>query len=191
MSNSYIIKIILIILSLAVFLIVYLNKIKEKTSIDDNKILQDNNTPYNSNIILDVKYSSKDNNGNNYKINAKKGEIDLKNPSIIFLTDVYAIIEMNNSEIIEISSYFGKYNIDNYNTIFSKNVSVDYIDHNIKSEYLYFSIIDNLMSISKNVIYKNSTNILFADVIEMNIQTKDTKIFMNENNKKVKIINKN
>ena len=40
------------------------------------------------------------------------------------------------------------------------------------------------MIISKNVIYTNLENILKADVIEMNIKTKDTKIFMYENKKK-------
>ena len=47
------------------------------------------------------------------------------------------------------------------------------------------------MIISKNIIFTNQENILKADVIEMNIKTKDTKIFMHENNKKVNIKNKN
>ena len=47
------------------------------------------------------------------------------------------------------------------------------------------------MIVSKNVIYTNLENILNADVIEINIETKDTKIFMYENQKKVNIKNKN
>ena len=39
------------------------------------------------------------------------------------------------------------------------------------------------MIISKNVIYTNLENILKADVIEINIKTKDTKIFMYEKKK--------
>ena len=46
------------------------------------------------------------------------------------------------------------------------------------------------MVISKNVIFSNLENILKADVIEINIKTKDTKIFMYENEKKVNIKNK-
>ena len=45
------------------------------------------------------------------------------------------------------------------------------------------------MIISKNVIYNNLENILEADVVEMNIKTKDTKIFMYEEEKKVNIKN--
>ena len=40
---------------------------------------------------------------------------------------------------------------------------------------------------STNVIYTGNKNELFADMIEMNISTKDTKIFMNNNEKKVLI----
>ena len=47
------------------------------------------------------------------------------------------------------------------------------------------------MVISKNIVYTNPENILLADVLEMNIQTKDTKIFMYEESKKVKVKSKN
>ena len=43
------------------------------------------------------------------------------------------------------------------------------------------------MIISKKVVYNNLNNILKADVIEINIETKDTKIFMYENSKSVNI----
>ena len=42
-------------------------------------------------------------------------------------------------------------------------------------------------SVLLDVIYKNSTNILKADVLKMNIQTKDTKIFMYNDLQKVNI----
>ena len=47
------------------------------------------------------------------------------------------------------------------------------------------------MIISKNVVYNNQENILKADVVEIDIKTKDTKIFMYEDKKKVKIQSKN
>ena len=47
------------------------------------------------------------------------------------------------------------------------------------------------MVISRNIVYTNLENILNADVLEMNIQTKDTKIYMYENTKKVNIKSKN
>ena len=47
------------------------------------------------------------------------------------------------------------------------------------------------MMISKNVVYNNFNNILKADVVEIDIKSKDVKIFMYEKNKKVNINNKN
>ena len=43
------------------------------------------------------------------------------------------------------------------------------------------------MIISRDVILENDTNSLKADVIEVNMETRDIKIFMYEENKKVKI----
>ena len=77
-----------------------------------------------------------------------------------------------------IVSDFGKYNSDNFDTIFSKNVLISYLDNKINSEYLDFSMNRNTMVISKNVIFNNLKNILEADVIEMNLKTKDIQLLM-------------
>ena len=53
---------------------------------------------YNSNIIKDVNYTSKDSDGNEYTINALEGEIDYSQPNIIYLTNVKAIINLNDSK---------------------------------------------------------------------------------------------
>ena len=98
-----------------------------------------------------------------------------------------AIINLKNYKLIEISSDFGKYNINNYDTIFSKNVSIIYLDNKITGEYLDFSLDKNLMFISRDVILKNKTNSLHADVIQVDIEKNDIKIFMYEENKKVSI----
>ena len=50
-----------------------------------------------------------------------------------------------------------------------------------------FSLERNSMIISRNVNYNNLENELKADVVDINIKTKDTKIFMLEEGKKVNI----
>ena len=138
----------------------------------------------------DVSYSSKDAKGNEYIVNASKGEIDYDRPNIIYLTNVRAFIKLTNSNDITITSDFGKYNTNNFDTIFSKNVEINYLDNKITGEYLDFSIGRNSMIISRNVVYTNLENILKADVIEINVTTKDTKIFMYKDNEKVNIKSK-
>ena len=146
--------------------------------------------PYSSNIIKDVSYSTIDTDGNEYTITALQGEIDYSNPNTLFLETVKSLIKLKNSENITITSEYGKYNSQNFDTIFSKNVIINYLDNKLTGEYLDFSLERNLMIISKNVVYTTSENILKADVIEINITTKDSKIFMYEKEKKVNIKNK-
>ena len=168
----------------------YSEKFKKKTNESFNeKVIVENS--FSSNTIKDVNYISKDVKGNEYIINASTGEIDINNPDIIYLTNVIAFINLKNSNTINIKSDFGKYNTKNFDTIFSKNVLINYLDNKIAGEYLDFSLERNLMVISRDIVYTNLDNILHADVLEMNIETKDTKIFMYETEKKVNIKNKN
>ena len=144
----------------------------------------------NSNIIKDVYYSSKDIKGNEYLIKASEGEIDYNNTNVIFLTNVRGFIKLKNSHDIKIISKYGKYNTENFDTIFSKNVIIDYLDNNILGEYLDFSIERGSMIMSNKIVYTNSNNVLKADTIEMDIDTKDTKIYMFDDKKKINIKSK-
>ena len=178
----------LIIFLLIFSLILYLKYSKEEsvTKIEE-EVLEE---PYKSNIMKDVSYSSKDAKGNEYIVNASIGEIDYDKPNIIYLTNVRAFIKLTNSNDVTITSDFGKYDTNNFDTIFSKNVEINYLDNKIIGEYLDFSIGRNSMIISKKVVYTNLENILKADVVEINVTTKDTKIFMYKDNKKVNIKSK-
>ena len=146
---------------------------------------------FTSNTIKDVSYLSKDSKGNEYIINASTGEIDINDPDVIYLTNVKAEIKLKDSNKVVITSEYGKYNTKNFDTIFTENVIINYLANKITGEYLDFSIERNLMVISRNIVYTNPENILTADVLEMNIQTKDTKIFMYEDKNKVKVKSKN
>ncbi len=139
------------------------------------------------NIIEDVSYSAKDIRGNEYFLKAQEGTIDQNESNFIFLKSVKAIINLKDYKLIEISSDFGKYDINNYDTIFSKNVIITYLDNTITGDYLDFSWEKNLMLVSRDVILENNKNLLQADVIEMDIEKRDIKIFMYEDSKKVNI----
>ena len=149
--------------------------------IDENK----NKT---STYINDINYVSTDVRGNKYQITAKLAEIKIENSDIMFLTDVIAFVFIRDKDTVKITSNFGKYNSKNYDTIFSDNVIVIYPGHKITGEYLDFSFLTNLGIFTTNVIYTGEKTNLFADEIEMNLATKDTKIFMNDDGKKVLIL---
>ena len=183
-----------LIIYIAIFILIisfvsYFKYSKEKDVLKVDKVLSDEDS-YKSNIMENVSYSSKDAKGNEYTVNASQGEIDYDKPNVIYLTNVKAFIKLTNSNNVTITSDYGRYNSNNFDTIFSKNVIINYLENKIIGEYLDFSMQRNSMIISRNVIYTNLENILKADVIEIDITTKDTKIFMFQDNKKVNIKSK-
>ena len=138
-----------------------------------------------STYIDNINYISIDANGNKYQVTADQAEIKVGDSDAMFLTKVIAYVFIKDSDTVKITSNFGKYNSNNYDTIFSENVIVIYSGHKITGEYLDFSFLNNLGIFTTNVIYSGEKTNLFADKIEMNLATKDTKIFMNNTNEKV------
>ena len=159
-----------------------INLVEEKIKLDEEKIVEKSIA---TNIIQNVKYSSKDIRGNEYIITAKQGEIDIDNNSVIFLKGVKATIILDNSNKIFISSDFGKYNINNFDTIFNENILINYLQNNIQGGYLDFSLQRNSMIISDNVVFSDNNNILKTDVVEIDIESKNTKFYMYDKNHKV------
>jgi len=191
MNKKKILKIFLILLFLIILLILFLrffneNKKNEEINLDISK-----QNDIESNLIKGISFFSKDKKGNEYILKAEEGEVDLSNDKIIYLKKITAQVVLNNSEDIIIISDFGKYNIENYDTIFSKNVLIKYLDSRISSNYMEFSINKSLMTITNNVIYSNNDNLLKADAVEFNTDTKKVNIFMYNSSEKVKIISKN
>ncbi|MDC1378343.1 LPS export ABC transporter periplasmic protein LptC [Pelagibacteraceae bacterium] len=145
----------------------------------------DENQNSTSTYIDNINYISVDANGNKYQVTADQAEIKIGDSDIMFLTNVISYVFIKDSDTVKITSNFGKYNSKNYDTIFSENVIVVYPSHKFTGEYLDFSFLNNLGTMSTNVVYTGEKTNLFADKIEMNLATKDTKIFMNDTNKKV------
>ena len=174
-----------VIISLLIFF-KYFNKTITKSNFKVN-IEKTENT--NKSMIEDLKYLSTDKEGNEYKIEAKKGNIDKDNPDIIYLENVEAVILLENSDTILIKSKFAKYNTKNFDTLFNNSVSLDYGEHSLKSEFLNLSFENNLVSIYDNVRYLSGISSLKADRAEIDILNKNTKIFMENSSKKVQINN--
>ncbi|MDB9979572.1 LPS export ABC transporter periplasmic protein LptC [Candidatus Pelagibacter sp.] len=190
MNKKTVTQIILIILIFVISLLFYLkyfinNPKSLKNTSSKEKFVT--NTNSSSTYIDNIDYIASDSEGNRYQITAEQAEIETEDSNLMFLKNVTAYVFIKNSDKVKITSKFGKYNSKNYDTIFSENVIVIYPGHKITGEYLDFSFINNLGIFTTNVIYTGVKTNLFADKIEMNLATKDTKIFMNDAEKKVLI----
>ena len=142
-----------------------------------------------SNIIHNIEYTSKDAVGNSYLITSELGELNDDQPELILMKSVKAQISLIDSTPITISADNAVYNNINYNTNFYGNVLIAYTDHMIKSNNFDLVFEKNVGIISNNIIYKNLNTKLEADKVEIDLITKNSKIFMNEKSKKIKITN--
>jgi len=189
MIRKIYIQLVLVFIFFIISLFLFFKYFKETNLEKNTKVNITQNLNSGESIIEELKYLSTDKEGNEYKIEAKKGNIDKNNPDIIYLENVKAIIILRNSDYISIESNYAKYNTKSFDTLFNNSVSVDYGEHVLKSEFLDLSFENNLVSIYDNVRYLSGISSLKADKAEIDILNKKTKIFMRNPNKKVQIKN--
>jgi len=142
-------------------------------------------------IIYDIEYIAKDRVGNQYIIKSKYGYFLKNQLNRILMKEVSARINIKNSEPIEIFAVNALYDNQNYDTNFYEDVLITFDQNKITANKLNLFFNKNLASISENVIYTNLNSKLLADGLEINLITKDTKIFMNDTSKQIKIIKQN
>ncbi len=150
------------------------------------------------NIIENVQYSFNNTKGDLYQVLADFGEINLDNPNLMFLTNVNASLILTNKTNIVLTSDFANFNTKTFETTFINNVKVEKEEETITGDELYLvldqekkendkgsTLEENLIRISNNILYKKPGYSLKADILEMDLITKNIKIFMLDKQKKV------
>jgi uncharacterized protein YxeA len=158
---------------------------------ETNLKIKNNDEKNKNNLMENINYVAADKIGNKYNIRSDFAEFNPDQPELILMKKVKGVIELNNSNPIIIFSDDAIYNKVNHDTNFFNNVMVEYGDHQILSKNLDLFFESNLASLSKNIIYKSLNTELRADKIEIDLITKNSKIFMDEKTKKVKVITLN
>ena len=164
-----------------------------KTNVNVDKINSDDEISVSgnsSNVIKNISYTSTDNMGNKFKIKSERGEINFDDTNMVYMTNVEAVINLINSDPIIIKSNYANYNKTNYETNFKENVLVTYQIHKITSQNLDLSFQDNLATIYNKVVYDDRSVKLGADILKIDLITKNSKIFMDNEYKKIKVTNK-
>jgi len=169
-------------------------KKNENNNIDEKKLRS------NQNIIENIKYQSSNFRGDTFEILAKYGETFLENPNQMKLTKVNSNILFKNGEIINLKSNFADFNTQTFETTFFENVSIIKKNEIINGDKLYFimeasnNISDssnekeeNIIRLTGNVIYKKPGYTAKADIIEIDLVTKNLIIEMNKKTDRVLI----
>ena len=174
--------VLLISIILLVNYLIFFNKNEDSVKINEAEI--DNNV---ENKILELKYNALDADGNSYIIESNAGKVSDKEKNVLILEQVTGIIKIQNSEDIIILSDFANYNKTTLDTYFYDNVRLKYDGHSIDSDELFMNYVDKNINIRNNVRYKGLNNKLYADIVEIDLVTKFSKIYMLYNQKKVKV----
>ncbi len=152
--------------------------INEDNSIDNKQI---------KNLTTDIEYVTTNKKGDIFKILAKYGKTNLENNDLLYLESVNGTITSSERSTIYISSDYAKYNYDNQNSKFYKNVKIKYDDRVITCENFDLNISENIAKAYSNVIVKDNKSVMKTELITMDIITKEITINSNE---KVKVITK-
>ena len=201
MSKNIIIQIILLII---VFLIIFifLNKYFFSDESSSKKTIDPIKEISKENLIKNLKYNSINDNGDKYELLAEYGRIDINNPEILYLTKVKGYLLLENNYQITISSENAKFNNKSFETTFKTNVKINTNEEKIYGDELYivFNLdkkelekrplkIENKAILSNNIRIIRSTYEMQADVVEIDLITNDSKVYMHDKNEKVIIKN--
>ena len=203
MSKKTIIQIflitILIIASFLSFNFFYIpNENDQNLETKKNTNINNESSNNEKNIIQDIEYSLNNEKGNIYKVIADFGEIKTDNPDLMFLTNVKATVIFTDKMNIILTSNFANFNSKTFETTFLNNVKVKKDKELITGDELYLvlenndKIIlnkpnkeENLIRISYNVTYKKPGYSLKADILELDLITKNIKIYMLNDKEKI------
>ena len=195
MYKKIIIQLFLLLTLVTITIFVFFFYFKEKEILKENNIQMQKITELKINeetasLMKNMNYSFSDLNGNNYEILSEFGKVDINDPDKIFMTNVLATIHLKNESPIKIVSKFANYNKNDHETEFFENVKIMYKIHKVTSQNLNLSFKSNLVTMYNKVIYTKPGTKLFADRLQIDLLTKNSKIFMNNKFEKIKIINK-
>ena len=176
----------LIIISIIFYKIYLSENTKSKIEVDTPEEEQAANPE--NNLIKNLKYEVKLNNNNQYVITSDLSEITYKNGNeVVKMQKVIALLLNKKNIPLTITSERAIYNNFNYNTKFSQNVRVEYLNNIILSDKLEFDYNNSLITIYENVEYDGIQGNIIADNIKINLFTKKIEIYMSNINDNVEV----
>ena len=149
----------------------------QKKEIVQNNILEQNiDNEEIKNLTKEIEYITSNKNGDVFKIRAKYGKSNLKNANVLDLKYVNGEILSDKRSTIYVSSDLANYNYTNQNSKFYKDVVIKYDNKIITCDKLDLMISENIALAYSNVVVKDDKSIMKAQIITLDIITKDINI---------------
>ena len=180
--------ILILILVSAIVYIIYFSENKE-TPKKTEAIDEQPSSETKNNLIKNLKYEVRFDQDNQYIITADLSEITYDNNiELVSMQKVVAIfIDKNNIPTV-ITSDKAIYNNSNYNTNFSENIRIEYLDNIIFADKMDLDFNKDIIKIYENISYQGAQGTIKTDNIYIDLITKKIDIYMDNKSDNVEVI---
>ena len=188
-TNKRIVQFSLISIGLFLILATYFfyPKIIKKETIKDNMIETDIiDSSKERNTFAEVEYKGLYDFNKPFKVKAKKAYILLKNPDVVYMTDMHVSLDMNDGRTVIITSDYGNYNKVTYDCFFEDNVKAIDGETTVIAENIDLLATEDSATVYNNVFLTSDKGSLRADKVYYDFETEYYHVSM-FSDKKVKI----
>ena len=184
-ANKRIVQLSLISIGLFLILATYFfypkiikNKFLEEETVEDVVTKTDMIDSKERNTFENVEYKGLYDINKPFKIKSEKAYILIKNPDVVYMTNMHVILYLDNGRIVNILSNKGRYNKVTHDCFFEDDVRATDEETKIFSDNLDLIATEDSVKIYNNVIVNYPEASLRADKIDYDFATKYFKVSM-------------
>ncbi len=160
--------------------------LNNRTSEQDSKKVTINEK---SNSFEDLKYNGIYDLDKPFTVESEKAHILNEDPDIVYMTNMYVTLYLQDDRIVTIVSKKGKYNKFTYDCFFEQDVEATDGEIKIYSQNLDLLATENSVKIYNDVFLDHPAGDLLADKVDYDFETKNFKVSMFDDNPvKMKVI---
>ena len=124
-----------------------------------------------------------------YKVKAEEAYILIKEPNVVYMTNMHVSLYMDNGRNVIITSDYGRYDKVSYNCFFENNVKAIDGTTTVFAENIDLLATEDSATVYNNVFLTNDEGSLRADKIYYDFETKTYQVSMfNDEKVKIKLI---
>ena len=141
------------------------------------------------NTFENVEYKGLFDTDKQYTVKAEKAYILVKEPDVVYMTDMYVTLTMDDGRLVTITSDNGSYNKVTYDCFFENNVKAIDGETTVISENIDLLTTKDSATVYNNVLLTNNEGSLRADKVYYDFEKKHYQISMfSEKKVKIKLI---
>jgi len=195
-ANKRIVQLSLISMGLLLILVTYFfypkmikNKFLEEETVEDVVTKTDITDSKWRNTFENVEYKGLYNMDKPFKVKSENAYILIKNSDVVYMTNMYVTLHMDDGRVIIITSDKGRYNKVTYDCFFENNVKAIDGKTTVLAENLDLLATEDSATVYNNVFLTNDKGSLRADKVYYDFETKHYQVSMFSDDKvKIKLI---